>query len=754
MARVVPLSYSLLLIVALTTQAVSAGDQTESPAARLTVDRLYSLPTLIGTAPKGYAWSRDSRRLAFLWNDEGSNFHDIWIVDLEDTEPAPKRVTRLPRLQEEEGAARDPVSRARAAEQLERDPGVARVTWYPDSEGLLFSFRGDLWSLASLVPGAEPRPITDTPAVETGATFSPDGQTLAFLRGGDLWSLQADATDSGTEAQRLTQSPTPEVAVTAFEWSPDSSRILLTESDHSGVVERGIPDYLSAETELDLVRRAYPGEEPVRQRLGLVRGTGGDIEWIELSALAPDMVLASRWSPDGKWLAVDTSDLYAKGRRIFVVELEGGPAARILATDQDPFNESFYFWRIAWSTDSQWLYFLSDRQGDYHVYGVSPLGDGETRRLTRGPWAVAEMHPVDDGLILVGNRRRAEQRHLFRVNSAGDGVKRLSQRAGTHSPIVSPDGRHAAVSFSSDTSPPELLLTALGDDRDERPIAGGPIAEFADYRWVKPRYVTFQSHIDGTTLHGRMTLPPDFDPSRKYPAILGSVYTDSVRNQWGGRTAHPTWGLDQFLAQEGYVLLNVDMRGSWGRGREHRRGIRLDYGGMDIEDLESGVRFLVGQGHVDAERVGIWGSSYGGLMTAMSLFRKPRLYAAGVAGAPATNVRHALTGQMAVMMHPDDQALEYDDSSPYLHAHGLNDPLMIIHGMRDRVVLFKDSVTLVDRLILLGKDVELVALPDAGHGWDNEGLAQTRYAFKKLVGHFDRHLKRTTEDQAAPEQRD
>ena len=164
---------------------------------------------------------------------------------------------------------------------------------------------------------------------------------------------------------------------------------------------------------------------------------------------------------------------------------------------------------------------------------------------------------------------------------------------------------------------------------------------------VAPEYVTFPSHIDGTTLNGRLTLPPLLEPQRTYPAILGSVYTDSVRNQWGGRTAHPTWGLDQYLAQEGYILLNVDVRGSW--GRDHRRGIRLDYGGMDIEDLESAVRFLRTVGYVDMDRVGLWGSSYGGLMTTMSLFRKPGLYAAGVAGAPAASVWHALSGQMATV---------------------------------------------------------------------------------------------------------
>ena len=97
---------------------------------------------------------------------------------------------------------------------------------------------------------------------------------------------------------------------------------------------------------------------------------------------------------------------------------------------------------------------------------------------------------------------------------------------------------------------------------------------------------------------------------------------------------------------------------------------------------------------------------------------------------------------MAVMLAPEDSPAEYADSSPIMHADGLEDPLMIIHGMRDRVVLFKDTVTLVQRLILLGKDVDLVTLPDSEHAWDNESLAQTRFAFKKLVDFFDRHLGR------------
>jgi dipeptidyl-peptidase 4 len=152
------------------------------------------------------------------------------------------------------------------------------------------------------------------------------------------------------------------------------------------------------------------------------------------------------------------------------------------------------------------------------------------------------------------------------------------------------------------------------------------------------------------------------------------------------------------------------------------------------------VRYLVGQGYVDEKRVGIWGSSYGGLLTAMSLFKKPGVYQAGVAGAPATSLYHALTGEMRTMMAPEGHAKEYSAASAFLKSGELADHLMIIHGMRDDTVLFKDSVTLEQRLILEGKDVDLVVLPDAPHGWDTEGMAQTRYAYRRLVEYFSKYL--------------
>jgi dipeptidyl-peptidase-4 len=218
------------------------------------------------------------------------------------------------------------------------------------------------------------------------------------------------------------------------------------------------------------------------------------------------------------------------------------------------------------------------------------------------------------------------------------------------------------------------------------------------------------------------------------------VYSNSVHNQWGGRIFHPTWGLDQYLAQQGYVIMNIDISGSSGYGKAFRQRIAQDYGGVDVEDLYSGVKYLVGQGYVDEQRVGIWGSSYGGLLTTTSLFTHPGVYKAGVAGAPATSLFHALTGEMRTMMAPQDHMEQYSKSSAFLKSEGLTDHLMIIHGMKDQVVLFKDSVTLEQRLILQGRDITLTALPNAPHGWDTEGLAQTRYAYLKLANYFKTYL--------------
>jgi len=359
-------------------------------------------------------------------------------------------------------------------------------------------------------------------------------------------------------------------------WSPDGRMIVVTETDARKMPRRKIPDYLLPETGVQEIPRAFPGEETPSQRIGIVDLAGAPVRWLALGPYPVDMVTSLAWSPDSRSVLVDASDKYVKDRFLLVADAATG-AVREWVRERNPANVTVG-WIARWAPDGRGIYFTSDRAEDYHIYLITAAG-AEPKRITRGAWAVSafEISPAAKAIFFVGNEGRPEERHLFRVGLNGSSPVRVSRRPGTHAPVVSPDGTLAADIFSSDDAPFDLYLTkikpAAGTIDDERQVTHSPRPDFNQYAWAKPSYATFPSRIDGTTLYGRLTLPPNLDGSKKYPAILGSVYSDTVRNQWGGRTAHPTWGLDQYLVQEGYILLNVDIRGSLGHGSKYQRGI-------------------------------------------------------------------------------------------------------------------------------------------------------------------------------------
>lgn len=717
-------------LLALLLMLAGAGASADAPTP-LSLERLYRLPWITGTAPTEPHWAADSRRVAFLWNDDGSNFRDVWIADVAGT--APRRLAAMPRPAMTPTAGDDVAQLARAA-RAETDPGVTSLAWAPDGRHVVFGFHDRLYRV---LDGGSAEPLTAEHGGGGAPTPAPRGAQLAYLGSGGLWVI--DPAAAAPTPRQVVTPAAKDVEVEAFWWSADGQRLAFIETDSRRITERGLPDYLADETRLVTIRRAFPGEPAEARRIGIVELNGGPVRWLDLGPDLEDQIFAVAWSPDGRSLLVDKSDLYIKDRRIVIVDA-ASLATRTLVHEAEPANVTAEWW-ADWAPDGRGVYFVSDRDNDYHLYRVA-LDDGRVSAVTAGDWAIfsATVSAAAGALIVIANPARPEDRQVLRVPLAGGSPTRLGQEHGHHEPVVSPDGRWLADVYSNDVTPPELYLSAAVPGGSIRALTHSPLAEFSSHRWVAARYVEFPSVEDGTTLHARLTLPPDFDPAKKYPAILGSVYSNTVHNRWGGRIYHPTWALDQYLAQAGYVIMNIDIRGSSGHGKRFRQRLREDYGGIDVEDLYSGVRYLVDHGSVDPRRVGLWGSSYGGLLTTMSLFKKPGVYAAGVAGAPATSLWHAETGEMRTMMAPRDHAERYAAASPFLRSDGLRDPLLIIHGMRDDTVLFKDTLTLTQRLVLQGHDVELVVLPDAAHGWDTQGLAQTRFAFSKLVEFFRRHL--------------
>ncbi len=518
-----------------------------SPAAgrRLTLETLYALPRIIGTAPRSPAWSADSRKIAFLWNEEGTNFYDVYVTSADD--PKPVRLTAMPHRAPSGMPAGSPEAVAEA-EAIELDPGVTSVRWHPDGKRLLFSFRGASYLVA---PGRDPEKLTEPAGLEPTGVFSPDGKLQAFLRGGAL--AVRPVGEPGAPARELYKPAAAGLRLRVNGWSPDGRRLLATEIDGRKMPRRKIPDYLAAETDVREAPRAFPGEETTTQRVGVVDVDPAAVRWLDFGGRPLDMVTSLAWSPDGRSVLVDACDKFVKDRWIAVVDAATG-AVEEWVRELNPVNVT-PGWQARWAPDGKGIYFLSDREEDYHVWSLASAG-AAPKRVTRGAWAVIsfEVRPQAKAIFFVGNEGRPEERHLFRVGLKGGAPVRMSVRPGTHAPVLSPDGRHAADIFSSDETPFDLFLTELGTGPgkldDELQVTRSPRPEFSGHTWAEPEYVTFPSRVDGAALHGRLSLPPGLDRSRRYPAILGSVYSDSVRNQWGGRTAHPTWGLDQYLLQE------------------------------------------------------------------------------------------------------------------------------------------------------------------------------------------------------------
>jgi len=687
---------------------------TAHQTAPLTFETLYSEPSIIGTLPLGACWSADGRKLAFLWNDAGHTFRDIWIWDKDS-----KRFGRRTRLgiDRTSGEAR----------------GISELAWI-GSDRLAFVLDGQLYSVES--DGAI-GPLAIGAAVVRSLATSPSGDRLAFIAGSSLMTIAVAGT---TRADPLVMG-TGFVGIESFKWSSDGKQIVFVEADDTNTRKIEIAYDAGGEARRDRFTRAFPGDLLTRRRIGLIDVAGGEPLWFERPD-AEDAIWGYGLSPDGNALFISSSVLSIKTHTVYTFDVRSG-----VRTVHYSAHDAFKIrpdWQVEFAPDGRTLIILTDRDGFNHLHSLSTAG-AALEPITAGAWEIAEfaVDAANGTIYFVSNASHPAERQIYSVPLTGGPVSQLTRAAGIHVPIYAPDFSAFADLFSNDMTPPELFVRALPDASDDHQITRSPRPEFADHNWAEVRYVPFQSHIDGAELMARVMLPANFEPDGSHPMVVGSVYSDGLLNQWGGRAAHPSWGIDQYLASRGFVVVSPEIRGSFGRGRDWNRPMLNSYGSQDIEDIADCVKALVDLGYADGRRVGLWGSSYGGLMTLMSLFKKPGFYAAGFAGAPATNVWHAYPEQGWIMglTEGDDFVDRYRAQSALFHSKDLQDPLMILHGTKDEVVLYADTIALVEKLIAQNKKFELVTLPGTGHAWAKQDLTLTRFAYGKLADFFEKTLK-------------
>lgn len=679
----------------------------------LSFETLYSEPSIIGTLPIGACWSADGQSLAFLWNDEGHTFRDIWVW--EKAGASLKRLTHF-------GLGRTSGEPA----------GIVELAWLGDA-GLAFVLEGQLYRAS---PDGGVQPLAIGMSNISSISASADRGLLVFVSGSSLLSVKPEM----AAQPRTLYSGSTFIGVESFHWAANGD-IVFVEADDTNTRKIEIAYDAAGEARKDRFTRAFPGDLLTRRRVGRVSPDGGAVSWFERPD-AEDAIWGYGLSRDGRSLFISSSDLSIKTHTIFMFDTQGGDRS-LFYVAHDPVKIR-PDWQVAFAPDDKGLIVLTDADGYNHLH-LLPAQGAALKPLTSGAWEIADFAlDAASGLIyFTANEAHPAERHLYSVPLAGGAVSRLTGPAGIHVPCFAPDFSAFADLFSDDVTPPELFVQALPGQGEVVQVTRSPLPAFATRQWAEVRYVPFTSRVDGAELMARVMIPHGFKADGSHPMVVGSVYSDGLLNQWGGRAAHPSWGIDQYLASRGFVVVSPEIRGSFGRGREWNRAMLNSYGTQDIEDIADCVSTLTGLGYADPRRVGLWGSSYGGLMTLMSLFKKPGFYAAGFAGAPATNVWHAYPEQGWIMglSEGEDFIDRYRAQSALFHSAGLEDALTIIHGTKDEVVLYADTMALVEKLIEQNKAFELVTLPGTGHAWAKQSRNLTRFAYGKLAAFFERHLK-------------
>ncbi|WP_213436975.1 MULTISPECIES: S9 family peptidase [Lysobacteraceae] len=594
---------------------------------------------------------------------------------------------------------------------------------------------------------------------------------------------QKDAAREQSDAWRKadpTRAPAPaflgdDVEIADSALSPDGRWLLVVttaKGADTGTAGK-MPKYVteSGYEEFEDVRTRVGHNAPLPQRLWLVDVNGASVRELKFDALpgidvdplaamrkaakkpalkgARDVqVLTSgdnsgppsiRFTPDGRQAAVMVRAIDNKDRWIATVDFANAKLqSRHRLTDPAWINWGFNDFGFA--PDGA-LWFLSEQDGYSHLYIAD--GNGAPRALTSGNWETSQPVLTGDGkrFFFLCNRAWPGDYEVCSVDRNGGAVREVTALDGVEDFVLSPDEAKVLVRHSGSYIPPQVaVIGANGEGLAELTDTRTP--QFRARTWIQPEYVQIPSKHGAGTIWGKYYGPKQMEAGRTYPIVMfvhGAGYLQNVS------TRYPNYFREQMfhdlLVQRGYIVLDLDYRASEGYGRKWRTDIYRRMGTPELEDYLDGLDWIVANKQGDRAHVGIYGGSYGGFMTFMALFKQPGVFKAGAALRPVSDwsqYNHEYTANILNTPELDPEA--YKVSSPIEYAAGLQDSLLIAHGMIDDNVFFKDSVMMTQKLIELRKDKwELAPYPLERHGFTHPDSWYDEY--RRILELFDRTLK-------------
>ncbi|MEZ5962874.1 MAG: DPP IV N-terminal domain-containing protein [Planctomycetota bacterium] len=379
---------------------------------------------------------------------------------------------------------------------------------------------------------------------------------------------------------------------------------------------------------------------------------------------------------------------------------------------------------------------LSPRDGHRHLYRYD-LDGHLLGQVTRGAIDVEEVIAfAGDGthVYVQATGEDARQTHLWRAALDGSRMERLTE-GGRHFATANADASLFFDRYESLLDPGGLRVVAA--DGKALGEVGTTHTGLRAFALGERRFFDVEA-ADGTVLHGVMTLPPGFDPSRRYPLLLyvyGGPHSQLVTDSWGRADARALWL--EWMASQGCIVATLDNRGTRNRGIEFEQVVHRHLGRVEVEDQVAAVRHLLALGFVDGSRVGVHGWSYGGYMTLRLMLSAPDLFCCGAAGAPVTDWRGYETGYTERFMDTPQENPEGYDESRALAVDHLRGRLLLVHGSDDRTVMLSHAMTFLDRAVANGVLVDSMIYPQQKHGLVGASRA---HLYRLLSRFFGEHL--------------
>jgi dipeptidyl-peptidase 4 len=525
-----------------------------------------------------------------------------------------------------------------------------------------------------------------------------------------------------------------------FRWSPDGMHIAYWQSDTEGIgtfyMINNIDSIYSKPIPLP-----YPkvGTDNSAVKVGVVSAAGGTTQWFDIPGDPKNNYLARMdFIPNSNEVLIQQLNRLQNTNKVWVGNIKTMTLDNILTDQDDAFLDVHD--NIQWLDDDQYFTWTSEQDGWMHLYKVSRDGK-EMDLITKGDFDVVSINCIDPKggyVYYIASPDNYTQRYLFRSRMDGKGeAERVTpaNAPGQHAYQISADAKWAIHTFQSADTPPTISLVNLTNHKGVKVLQDNQALKdkIAALHLNYPEFIKVD--IGEVVLDAWMIKPKNFDPAKKYPLIFyvyGEPAGSTVQDNWG---ANDLW--HQYLAQQGYIVMSVDNRGTKvPRGRAWRKSIYRQIGILAAHDQAKAARKIFQLfDFIDTTRVGMWGWSGGGQMTMNCMFRYPEIYKTGIAISFVSDQKlYDNIYQERYMGLLDDNQEGYINGSPITHAHNLQGDLMIMHGTADDNVHYQSFEMLANELIKQNKLFSMMSYPMRSHGiYEREN---TSLHLRRTMGKF------------------